>query len=90
VSAVIPFGAGLARKGRFHERNQYFFQFPHRAVYDLSAVPDAQVETPARRGPVTKDVPIVRIDHVSTQGTLPGMRHAFSVAGDGDFKGMKR
>jgi hypothetical protein len=84
----ISFGAGLAKKGRLYERNQYFLQSPYRAVHDSAALLDAQAETSDYRVSITKDVPVMRIDHVSIKGKLPGVWQALYSGGVFDFKEM--
>jgi len=66
--------AELARKGRFYERNQYLLGCGYRAVHDSAAPLEAQAETTDRRISITKDVPLLRIDHLSTESSLPGVR----------------
>jgi hypothetical protein len=65
--------AELARKGRCDERNQYFLRSADRALHDPAASLDAQTETTDHRVSIAKDVPSLRIDHISTKGTLPGV-----------------
>jgi len=86
----IPFGAELAKKGRFYERNQYLLRSARCAVYDPAALPDAQAETADRRVSTTKDVPILWINHISIKGKLLGMWQALYSGGARDFKEMKR
>jgi hypothetical protein len=70
----IRFGAGLAKKGRVHERNQYFLWSVDSGVCDSPASPDAQ-ESGNGRVPITKDVPVLRVDHISVRSSLLGVRH---------------
>jgi hypothetical protein len=49
---------------------------------------DAQAETAVRRVSITKDVPILRIDHVSIQGKLLGVRQALYGSGSLNFEEM--
>jgi hypothetical protein len=63
--------AELARKGRFYARNQNFLRSADRALHDPAASLDAQTETTDHRVSITKDVPILRIDHISTKSPLP-------------------
>jgi hypothetical protein len=86
----IPFGAVLAKKGRFYERNQYFLWSADRAVHNPAAPLDAQAETAVGRISITKDVPILRIDHVSTEGNLLGVWQALYSGGVLDFQEMNR
>ena len=65
--------AELAEKGRFHERNQYFTRSADRALHDRAASQDAEAETTTSRGSITKDLPILRIDHISTKSPLLGV-----------------
>jgi hypothetical protein len=69
----MPFGAGLAKKGRFHERNWLFFRSADSAVHDPAAPRDAQAETTYRRIWITKDVPVLWIDHISIKAVLLGV-----------------
>jgi hypothetical protein len=43
------------------------------AIRDPAALPDAQVETTDRHVPITENVPLLRIDHISTKGVLLGV-----------------
>ena len=65
--------AALAKKGRFHERYQYFTRSAYRAV---AALLDTEAETPASRVSITTDVPVLRIDHISTKSSLLRMRRS--------------
>ena len=80
--------AQLAKKGRSYEHNQYFLRFAYRALHDLAAPLDEQAETTHHRVSVTKDVPILRIDHISTQSSLLGVWQAIDGGGVLDFKEM--
>jgi hypothetical protein len=63
----------LAKKGRLYERNQYFLRSADRAVHDPAASLDAQTETTDHRVSIAKDVPVLRIDHISTKSPLLGV-----------------
>lgn len=65
--------AELAKKGRFYERNQHFHRSAYRAVHDPTAPRDAQGESRGRGVGITKDVPELRADHISTEGSLLGV-----------------
>ena len=65
--------AELAQKGRIYDRNQYLFRSADRDLNDSAAHLDAQAETTDHRVSITKDVPLLRIDHISTQSSLPGV-----------------
>jgi len=67
--------AELATKGRYCERNQYFLRAAYRALHDRAALLDAQGETTDHGVSITKDVPILRIDHLSAKNPLPGVWH---------------
>ena len=56
-----------------YERNYCFLRAPDCAVHDPAALQDAQAETTDRPIRITKDVPVLRIDHISIQGTLLGV-----------------
>jgi len=60
----------------FYERSQYFLRSAYRAVYDPAAPQDAQAETTDRRVRNPKDVSVLRIDHISIEGMLLGVRQA--------------
>jgi hypothetical protein len=77
-------------EGRFDERNQYFIGSADRAAHDLAALPRAQADTADRRVSITKDVPIVWIDHISIEGELLGMWQAFYSGDVRDFEEVKR
>ena len=82
--------SGLAKKGRFHERNQYFTRSAHHAVHDPAAPLDAQAETRGRRVSITEDVPVLRIDHVPIKGELLGVWQALYSGRVLDFKEINR
>jgi|SRR5579864_9030290 len=63
----------LAKKGPFHERNQYFLQSPDRSLHDPAASLEAQRENTSRRVWIAKDVPILRIDHAWLKDMLLGV-----------------
>jgi hypothetical protein len=69
----MPFGAELAKKGRGYERNQYFLRCACSAVHDPAAPLGTQGETTNRRVRNTKNVPVLRIDHISTKSSLLGV-----------------
>lgn len=66
----------LAKKERIHVRNRYYLRSVYRALHDPSAPVDPQAETTAQRVSITKDVSIVRIDHIPTQPSLSGVWQA--------------
>jgi hypothetical protein len=82
--------SGPAKKSRFYEPNQYFLRSPYRRLHDPAAPPNAQAETTGRRIRITKDVPILRIDHVSLKGKLLGVRQALHSGRVLNFKEMNR
>ena len=86
----ILFGAAFAKKGRFHERNQYHIQSVYRVLHDPGSPLDAQAETTGRGVQITEDVPVLRIDHVPVKGKLLGVWQAFYSGGVLDFKEMNR
>jgi hypothetical protein len=59
-----------------------------RAVHDPAAPLDAQAETAVGRIAITKDVPILWIDYISTESPVLGMRQALYSGGVLDFKEM--
>jgi hypothetical protein len=65
--------ARLAQKGRVYDRNQSLFRFADRDLNDSAAHLDAQAETTDHRVSIAKDVSVLRIDHISTQSSLPGV-----------------
>jgi len=82
--------SGLAKKGRFYERNQYFLRSAYRPLHDPAAPLDAQAETTGRRVSITEDVPVLRIDHVPIKGELLGVWQALYSGGVLDFKEINR
>jgi hypothetical protein len=78
------------RRVAFYECHQYFLRTACPALHDPTAPPDAQAETTGRGVWITKNVPILRIDYVSTKGKLLGMRQALYGGGVLDFKEMNR
>ena len=85
---LSPFRAALAKKGHFHERNQYLPRSAHRSVHDPAATLDARTETAISRVSNAKDVPVLRIDHISTEAKLLGVRQALYSGGVLDLKEM--
>lgn len=79
----------LAKKGRCYERSQCFLRSADGAVRDPAASVDAQAETTGRPVGIAKDVPILRIDHVSIKGKMHGVWQA-SCGGLFDSKEMNR
>jgi hypothetical protein len=71
-----PEDAELAKKGRFHERNQYFLRTADRAAYAPAALLDAEAETAASRVSITEDVPLLRIDNLTTKSSLLRVRRS--------------
>ena len=69
----MPFAAEPAKKGRCYERNQYFLRSAYSAFHDPAAPLDAQAETTNRRIRNTENVPVLRIDHISTKSSLFGV-----------------
>jgi hypothetical protein len=87
---LCRFGAGTRQEGSLYERNRHFPRCADRAVHDPVAPLDAQGETIGHGVWITKDVPILRIDHVSIQGKLLGVWQAFYGGRVLDFKEMTR
>ena len=80
--------AGLAKKGRCYECNEYFLRSAYRALHDPAAPLEA--ETADRRVPITEDVPIMRIEHISNESLLLGVWQALYGGGALDCKEMNR
>jgi endonuclease/exonuclease/phosphatase family metal-dependent hydrolase len=59
-----------------HERNQYFLRTADRAVYDPAALLDAKAETAVSRVAITENLPVLRIDHISTKSSLLRVRRS--------------
>jgi len=85
---VRPVWGALAKNGRFYERNQDFLRSASRAVHDPAAPLYAQAETADHGVSITKDVPVLRIDHVSIKGQLPRVWQALYRGGVLDVKEM--
>ena len=66
----------LDKKGPSYERHEYFLWLFYRATDDPARPLDAQADTAHRRGSVTKDVPLLRIDHVTIEAQLLGVWQA--------------
>ena len=77
------------QEGAPYECNQYLPRFAYRAPGDPVDALDAKAETTDHRVSITKDVPILRIDHFPIEGKLPGMWQAFHSSGVRDIE-MKR
>jgi hypothetical protein len=86
----VPFGAGLAKIRSLYERDRHFPRSADRAVHDPAAPLDAQGEPSGHGVWITKDVPILRIDHVSSKGKLLGVWQALYGGCVRDFKEMNR
>ena len=80
--------AGTRQEGSLYERNQHLLRSADRAVHDPAL--DAKGETADRRGSITKNVPELRTDHISTKDTLLGMWQALHSGRVLDFKEMNR
>lgn len=80
--------AGTRQEGWLYERNQHLLRSADRAVHDPAL--DAKAEATDRRGAITKDVPELRTDHVSTKGKLLGVWQALHSGRVLDFKEMNR
>jgi hypothetical protein len=87
---LIRFDAGLAKKGRLDERSQYFPRSAYRAVHDPAAPLAAQAETTGHGIRITKNVSVLRIDHVAIKGKLLGVWQALYSGSVLDFKKMNR
>jgi hypothetical protein len=77
-----------SQEGSLYERNQHFPRSADRAVHDPAAPLEAQGETTDHGVWITKDVPILWIDHISTESPLLGVRQALDSGGVLDFKEM--
>lgn len=87
----LPVNGCRTRQERsFNERNQHFPRSADRAVHDPAAPLEAQGEATDHRVWITKDVPILRIDHVSNKGKLLGVWQAFSRGRLLDFEEITR
>ena len=64
----------LAKKGRLYERYCYVCGLAHSAVRRPVAPKVTRPETADRPVRNTKDVPVLRIDHISIEGMLHGVR----------------
>jgi hypothetical protein len=80
----------LLRRVASYERNRSFPWFADCVVHDCAAPLETQNETSTRGGRTTKDVPALRIDHISPQSQLPGMWQDLYSGCVLDFKEMKR
>ena len=74
--------AQIAKEKHVCERNQYFCRSAYCAVGDSGVLQDAQAAKD-RRVRITKDVPVLRIDHIPIKGMLLGVWSA-SYSGEGD------
>jgi hypothetical protein len=72
-----PVWCSTRQEGSLYERNQHVLWSADRAVHNPAAPLDAQGETADHGVWITKDVPIMRIDHVSIKGKLLGVWQAF-------------
>jgi hypothetical protein len=65
--------SALAKKGRSNERNQFFTWADDRAVHDPVGPVEVQAESADDGFSITEDVPILRIDHIPGESSLPGV-----------------
>jgi len=65
--------AQIAEQERGCERNQYFCRSAYSAVGDSGVLQHAQAAKD-RRVRITEDVPVLRIDHISAESMLLGVR----------------
>jgi hypothetical protein len=73
LERLAGLNAELAKKGLFYDCNRYFGLCVDRVVHNSAALVGAQAETTDDRVSNTKNVSILRIDHISTQSALPGV-----------------
>ncbi len=91
VSTPSLFGRRGTRQERSpYDCNQHFPRSADRAIHDPAVPLDAQAETAVGWVSITKDVPILRIDHVSFKGKLLGVWQALYSSRVLDFKEMNR
>jgi hypothetical protein len=81
--------AELAKKGRFCERNDNLPGCASRASHISVCSLDAKGEITDPRGSITKDVPVLRIDHISIKAKLPGVWQALYSRSVFEFREMK-
>ena len=62
-----------------YERNQHRLRCTYRAIRDPSALQDEWAETADRRDQITKDVPVLRFDHLPAEDFLHGVWQVFLV-----------
>jgi len=77
------------QEGAPYECNQYLPRFAYRAPGDPVDALDAKAETTDHRVSITKDVPVLRIDHSSIKGKLLGVWQAFYSGSVFEFREMK-
>jgi hypothetical protein len=70
---LIPFGAGLATKGRLRERNQHFLRVIYPARDNPAGSLDAQAEITDYGVSITKNVSPLRIDYIPAESSLLGV-----------------
>src|SRR5277367_871076 len=63
----------LAKKGRSDERNQFFPWSADRGVHDPVDPLEVQAESADDRFSISKNLSILRIDHLPTESSLPGV-----------------
>jgi hypothetical protein len=76
--------AQIAEQEHVCERNKYFCRSAYCAVGDSGVLQDAQAAKD-RRVRITKNVPVLRIDHISIKGMLLGVWSA-SYSGECDSR----
>src|SRR5258708_38627432 len=70
--ASYPVWCRTRQQGSLYECHQYFLRSAYRAVHDPAA-PLAPQEKAKGRVPITTDVPVLRINHISSKSSLFGL-----------------
>jgi hypothetical protein len=75
------FDSECASKDRLYECDQCVLRTVHCAVHHRAVLQVAQTETTDRRIWNTKDLPILRLDHIPIEGMLLGVREVSYTGG---------
>src|SRR5258708_29821585 len=81
--ASYPVWCRTRQQGSLYECHQYFLRSAYRAVHDPAA-PLAPQEKANGRVPITTDVPVLRINHISTKSSLFGVWRTKHLGAVGD------
>jgi hypothetical protein len=80
----------IRQEGSLYEHNHCCLRSAYRALHDPAAPLESKAETTDHGVPITEDMPLLRIDHISTKGLLLGVWQTLYGGRVFDFKEMNR